>query len=112
MTISRMEPVKSSENLLSVSTFASVDTPVEEGLGPAYVAGFRWALERDYERIIEMDADFSHQPPYLVDMLRTLETHDVAVGSRWVAGGGVENWGLHRRILSRGGSLYSRLILG
>ncbi|MEE2835959.1 MAG: polyprenol monophosphomannose synthase [Myxococcota bacterium] len=84
----------------------------KEGLGPAYVAGFRWALARDYERIIEMDADFSHQPPYLVDMLRTLETHDVAVGSRWIAGGGVENWGIHRRIISRGGSLYSRLVLG
>ena len=84
----------------------------KEGLGPAYVAGFRWALEREYERIIEMDADFSHQPRYLVDMLRTLEAHDVAVGSRWIPGGGVENWGLHRRILSRGGSLYARTVLG
>jgi len=82
------------------------------GLGPAYVAGFRWALERDYDRIIEMDADFSHQPPYLVDMLATLEKHDVAVGSRWVPGGGVKNWGLHRRILSRSGSLYARTVLG
>ena len=83
----------------------------KEGLGPAYVAGFRWALARDYERIIEMDADFSHQPPYLVDMLRTLETHDVAVGCAG-SQGGVENWGIHRRIISRGGSLYSRLVLG
>jgi len=84
----------------------------KEGLGPAYVAAFRWALERHYQRIIEMDADFSHQPPYLVDMLQTLEAHDVAVGSRWVKGGGVENWGIHRRILSRGGSFYSRIVLG
>jgi dolichol-phosphate mannosyltransferase len=84
----------------------------KEGLGPAYVAGFRWALERDYTRIVEMDADFSHQPPYLVDMLRTLEKHDVAIGSRWIKGGGVENWGLHRRILSRGGSFYARSVLG
>ncbi len=84
----------------------------KEGLGPAYVAGFRWALERDYERIIEMDADFSHRPPYLVDMLHVLQTHDVAVGSRWVPGGGVENWGVHRRILSRGGSFYARTVLG
>jgi dolichol-phosphate mannosyltransferase len=84
----------------------------KEGLGPAYVAGFRWGLERDYEQIIEMDADFSHQPKYLVDMLAALEVADVAVGSRWMRGGGVENWGIHRRILSRGGSFYARTVLG
>ena len=82
------------------------------GLGTAYIAGFRWALERDYERIFEMDADFSHDPKYLHAMLAATETHDLAVGSRYVKGGGTQNWGLGRRILSRGGGIYARTILG
>ena len=82
------------------------------GLGTAYIAGFKWALERDYERIFEMDADFSHDPKYLPAMLAATETHDLAVGSRYVKGGGTENWGLGRRILSRGGGIYARTILG
>lgn len=82
------------------------------GLGTAYIAGFRWALERDYERIFEMDADFSHDPKYLPAMLAATETHDLAVGSRYVKGGGTQNWGLGRRILSRGGGIYARTILG
>ncbi|MBM64618.1 MAG: dolichyl-phosphate beta-D-mannosyltransferase [Myxococcales bacterium] len=82
------------------------------GLGPAYLAGFEWGLARDYDLLIEMDADFSHRPRYLPDMLATLEAADVAVGSRWVPGGGVENWGLVRRMISRGGSLYARTLLG
>ncbi len=84
----------------------------KQGLGTAYVAGFRWALERDYERILEMDADFSHQPKYLPDLLATAERYDMAVGSRYVPGGGTEGWPLRRRLLSRGGNLYSRLVLG
>lgn len=82
------------------------------GLGTAYVSGFKWGLERDYDRIIEMDADFSHDPKYLPQMLKVLEDHDVAIGSRYVSGGGTVNWGLGRRLLSRGGGLYSRMILG
>jgi dolichol-phosphate mannosyltransferase len=82
------------------------------GLGTAYVNGFRWGLERDYEALIEMDADFSHHPSYLKMMLETLTVSDVAIGSRYVEGGGTKNWGLGRKILSRGGSFYSRLILG
>lgn len=83
------------------------------GLGPAYLAGFDWALQRDYGYIFEMDADFSHQPPYLLDMLAALDAGaDVVIGSRYVAGGGTENWGLIRRILSRGGGIYARTILG
>jgi dolichol-phosphate mannosyltransferase len=84
------------------------------GLGTAYVAGFRWGMQQEqkaYELFIEMDADFSHNPEYLPVMLSTLATHDVAIGSRYVQGGGTVNWGLGRKILSRGGSLYSRLIL-
>lgn len=82
------------------------------GLGPAYIAGFRWGLERDYDVIIEMDADFSHQPRYLPGMLEKLTKYDVVIGSRYVTGGGTENWGLMRKLISRGGGLYARTILG
>ncbi len=86
--------------------------PGKQGLGRAYLDGFRWALGRGYERILEMDADFSHPPRYLPDLLRASETHDLVLGSRWVAGGGTERWPLSRKIISRGGSLYARLLLG
>jgi len=82
------------------------------GLGTAYVNGFNWGLERGYDALIEMDADFSHDPKYLPRMLELLEINDVVIGSRYVPGGGTVNWGLGRKVLSRGGSLYSRLILG
>ncbi len=82
------------------------------GLGTAYVNGFRWGLEKGYDAMIEMDADFSHDPKYLPTMLQLLNENDVVIGSRYVPGGGVVNWGLSRKILSRGGSCYSRLILG
>lgn len=82
------------------------------GLGTAYVAGFRWGLDQGFEQLIEMDADFSHDPKYLPVMLKSLESHDVAIGSRYVPGGGTVNWGLGRKILSRGGSLYARTVLG
>lgn len=85
----------------------------KEGLGKAYVAGFRWAIERGvYDRVHEMDADFSHPPAYLRDTLRASLDADVVVGSRWVPGGATENWGLARQVISRGGSLYARTILG
>lgn len=82
------------------------------GLGTAYIAGFKWALERDYEFIMEMDADFSHNPKYLPQMLAAAEKADLALGSRYVKGGGVTNWSLIRRFISLGGSMYSRIILG
>jgi dolichol-phosphate mannosyltransferase len=83
------------------------------GLGTAYVNGFRWGMAKpEYQVFIEMDADFSHNPSYLKTMLSQMETADVAIGSRYVEGGGTKNWGLGRKILSRGGSIYSRLILG
>ncbi len=82
------------------------------GLGPAYLAGFDWALERDYDAILEMDADFSHQPKYLPEMISQLEDDDVVVGSRYVEGGGTEDWGMLRKIISRGGGIYARTILG
>lgn len=83
------------------------------GLGTAYVEGFRMALEQGYDVVVEMDADMSHDPRYLPALLGALEDGaDVAIGSRNIPDGGVEGWGLGRQILSKGGSLYSRLILG
>lgn len=84
----------------------------KEGLGRAYLEGFRWALARGYRRILEMDADFSHPPRYLPELLRLAESYDVVLGSRWVAGGGTERWPLHRRLVSRFGSWYARSWLG
>jgi dolichol-phosphate mannosyltransferase len=86
--------------------------PAKMGLGTAYIAGFRWALERDYEAIIQMDADLSHDPASLPGMRAGLAEADVVVGSRYVPGGGTRNWGLGRRLISRGGGAYARLILG
>lgn len=83
------------------------------GLGTAYVEGFRWGLARDYDVLIQMDADGSHDPKYLPQLFAALSAGaDVAVGSRYVPGGGTQNWGLARRLLSRGGSLYARTVLG
>lgn len=84
----------------------------KEGLGRAYIAGFHWGLERGYERLAHMDADLSHDPQYLPALLAASETHDLALGSRYVPGGGTRNWGLHRRALSRFASFYARTILG
>ncbi|WP_371367902.1 Polyprenol monophosphomannose synthase [Sporomusa rhizae] len=81
------------------------------GLGTAYIAGFKWALDREYQFIFEMDADFSHNPKYLPKFLDAIQNCDVVLGSRYVAGGGVTNWSLIRRFISLGGSLYSRIIL-
>ncbi|MCA9522161.1 MAG: polyprenol monophosphomannose synthase [Myxococcales bacterium] len=82
------------------------------GLGTAYIAGFKYALEKGYETVQEMDADFSHQPKYLPDFQREIEHHDLVLGSRYVPGGGTENWGLIRQFISRGGNFYARAILG
>lgn len=88
------------------------------GLGTAYIAGFRYALEHGYEYIFEMDADFSHDPAYLPSLLAAAQgSHgedgaDVVIGSRRIPGGGTENWGAIRQLVSAGGSLYARTILG
>ncbi len=84
----------------------------KQGLGPAYIAGFTWGFQNNFEHLIEMDADFSHNPKFLPTMLSLLKENDYVIGSRYVAGGGTVNWGLMRKIISRGGSLYARLILG
>lgn len=82
------------------------------GLGAAYLAGFAWALERDFDVIGEMDADGSHQPEELHRLLDALPDADLVIGSRWVPGGTVVNWPVRRELLSRGGNLYVRLLLG
>jgi dolichol-phosphate mannosyltransferase len=82
------------------------------GLGHAYLAGFAHALAGDAELVIEMDADFSHDPGYLEQLLAAARDADMVLGSRYVEGGGTENWGLARRLISRGGSFYARTILG
>jgi dolichol-phosphate mannosyltransferase len=86
--------------------------PVKVGLGAAYVAGFRWGLERGYDVLVEMDADGSHQPEQLPDLLAALSSADLVLGSRWVPGGHVVNWPLSRQLLSRGGNTYVRMMLG
>lgn len=86
--------------------------PGKEGLGAAYLAGFRWGIEAGYDVLIEMDADGSHQPEELPRLLTALRGADLVLGSRWVPGGRVVNWPRSREFLSRGGSTYSRLLLG
>ncbi|HVV16537.1 MAG TPA: polyprenol monophosphomannose synthase [Polyangia bacterium] len=86
--------------------------PTKEGLGPAYVDAFLQALSEGWEYIVQMDADFSHDPPDVPRLLAALdEGNDLAIGSRYVKGGGTVNWGLGRRAISRGGSLYARTVL-
>jgi dolichol-phosphate mannosyltransferase len=85
---------------------------VREGLGPAYIAGFEHALERGADFVMEMDADFSHDPADLARLLAAAGDADLVLGSRYVAGGGVTNWGRVRRVVSRGGSWYARAVLG
>src|SRR5581483_4582589 len=84
----------------------------KEGLGRAYLAGFRWALARPYRFVLEMDADFSHDPAHLPELLSAAAHADLVLGSRYISGGGTQNWGLVRRFISRGGSFYARLVLG
>jgi dolichol-phosphate mannosyltransferase len=86
--------------------------PRKEGLGPAYLAGFRRALAGGAELVLEMDCDFSHDPAYLPRMLDAARNADLVLGSRYVAGGGVSEWGPMRRAVSRGGSAYARIVLG
>jgi dolichol-phosphate mannosyltransferase len=84
----------------------------KEGLGAAYLAGFAWGTEREYDVLVEMDADGSHQPEELPRLLAALTDADLVLGSRWVRGGRVVNWPKSREVLSRGANTYSRLALG
>jgi dolichol-phosphate mannosyltransferase len=84
----------------------------KEGLGPAYIAGFRWGLDQGYGVLVEMDADCSHAPEQLPDLLEALRDADLVLGSRWVPGGSVVDWPASRMLLSRAGNAYARLLLG
>jgi dolichol-phosphate mannosyltransferase len=86
--------------------------PRKEGLGPAYLACFRHALDAGAELVVEIDCDFSHDPADVPRLVAAAADADLALGSRYVAGGGIENWGLIRRAISAGGSIYARLVLG
>jgi dolichol-phosphate mannosyltransferase len=86
--------------------------PLKAGLGPAYIAGFRQALAAGADLILEMDADFSHDPAYLPRLLDAARRADLVIGSRYVPGGAVTEWGPLRRVISRGGSAYARFVLG
>jgi dolichol-phosphate mannosyltransferase len=86
--------------------------PGKNGLGEAYKAGFAWAKDKGYDVVVEMDADGSHAPEELHKLLDALREHDVVLGTRYVPGGSVHNWPLHRLLLSRGGNIYIRMALG
>jgi dolichol-phosphate mannosyltransferase len=85
--------------------------PKKVGTGVAYLKGFKWALERDYQLIFEVDGDFSHNPKYIPQFIETAKTADLVLGSRYIKGGGITNWNWLRRLISRGGSLYSQIVL-
>ena len=82
------------------------------GLGAAYLAGFAWGLQQGFDVLVEMDADGSHQPEQLPSLLAALEYSDLVLGSRWVEGGGTENWSKNRELLSKGGNYYTKVMLG
>ena len=84
----------------------------KEGLGKAYIAGFKRALSKEYKYIIEMDADLSHDPKYLPSFLENIKENDLVIGSRYVEGGGSVHWSRFRKLISSGGGLYARTILG
>jgi dolichol-phosphate mannosyltransferase len=86
--------------------------PGKQGIGPAYLAGFAHALARGADLVMEMDSDFSHDPADIPRLVAAARDADLVLGSRYVDGGGVTDWGLARRLISRGGSLYARLLLG
>ncbi len=84
----------------------------KNGLGGAYLAGFEWAFENDYDQIVEMDADGSHQPQDLVRLLARAGEADLVIGSRWVSGGSVQNWPWYRKLISKSGTFYASIMLG
>ncbi len=86
--------------------------PGKLGLGTAYIAGFKYAIEHNYDAAFEMDADFSHDPRYLPDFLEAIENADLVIGSRYVPGGNTPNWSLVRRFISGGGNIFARFMLG
>lgn len=89
-----------------------LERTVKDGLGRAYVTGFTWGLSQGFDRIVQMDADFSHAPEDVSRLLAATDSADLILGSRYISGGGTRNWGAGRRFLSKGGSWYARTLLG
>lgn len=104
--------VKSLQSELYHDNLHLIKREGKQGLGTAYIAGFKWAIKNNYDYVFEMDADLSHNPKYLPDFLEKIKTSDLVLGTRYMKGGGVINWGKHRILISKGGNLYSKLILG
>ncbi len=101
------------ERLAAEHSWVSVlHRETKEGIGPAYIAGFRWALAEGAELVLEMDCDFSHDPADVPRLIDAAADADLVLGSRYAPGGGTANWGLLRRVVSRGGCLYAQVILG
>jgi len=100
------------ELALADSRLQVLHRPVKQGLGAAYLAGFAWGLERGYDALVEIDADGSHPPSVLPQMIQAASNADLVIGSRWVPGGSVQNWPKQREALSRGANLYTRVLLG
>ncbi len=83
----------------------------KQGLGTAYVQGFSWGIEKGYDVFLSMDADFSHDPKYLPEIFKAMEENDLVIGSRYIKGGGVKDWGIGRRFISQGGNIYAQIVL-
>jgi len=92
------------------SEVSVIHRPAKLGLGTAYISGFKYARENNYDLIFTMDADFSHRPGYLIDLLEEAKEYDLVIGSRYVKDGKIQNWPLHRLILSRGANIYVRTV--
>ncbi|MFB0526952.1 MAG: polyprenol monophosphomannose synthase [bacterium] len=92
------------------SVVSVIHRPAKLGLGTAYITGFKYALKNNYDFVFTMDADFSHQPKYLIDLLEKAKEYDLVIGSRYIENGGIQNWPLHRLILSRGANIYVRMV--
>ena len=92
------------------SEVSVIHRPGKLGLGTAYITGFKYALENNYDLVFTMDADFSHQPKYLINLLEKARECDLVIGSRYINDGRIKNWPLHRLILSRGANIYVRMV--
>lgn len=97
---------------LEIGSVEVLRRDTKRGLGDAYKVGFAWGLERGYDVLVEMDSDLSHDPDTLPQLIAALDDHDLVIGSRYVPGGSIPDWGLARRLLSRGGNIYSSRLLG
>ena len=97
---------------LSNPNISLINRPIKNGLGTAYLEGFEWAIKRGYDFIVQMDADLSHDPRDIPRLIKSLDNHDLVIGSRYVKGVSVVNWPIRRLLLSYGANLYSRVITG